>query len=64
MGYDNAHAVKSPKRGKYSGQRIEYDHKHRHACDKGVPYDFVDANQLLKDFFADVDKALEAHREG
>jgi len=64
MGYDNAHAVKRPKKGKYSGWRVEYDHKHRHARDKGVPYEFVDAYQLLKDFFADVDRALEAHRKG
>ena len=64
MGYDNAHAVKDPKKGKYSGRRVEYDHLHRHALDKGVPYEFVDAYQLLKDFFADVDRALEAHRKG
>lgn len=63
MGYDNAHAVKNPKTGK-SGWRVAYDHKHRHARDKGVPYEFVDAYQLLKDFFADVDRALEAHRKG
>lgn len=64
MGYDNAHAVKYPKQGKYTGWRVEYDHKHRHVRDKGVPYDFVDAYQLLKDFFTEVDRALEAHRKG
>ena len=64
MGYDNAHAVKHPKKGKYSGWRVEYDHKHRHVRDKGVPYEFVDAYQLLKDFFAEVDRVLEAHRKG
>lgn len=64
MGYDNAHAVKYPKKGKYTGWRVEYDHKHRHMRDKGVPYDFVDAYQLLKDFFTEVDRALEAHRKG
>lgn len=64
MGYDNAHTVKNTKKGKYAGLRVEYDYKHRHACDKGVPYEFVDAYQLLKDFFADVDRALKAHRKG
>ena len=64
MGYDNAHAVKSPKKGKYAGWRVEYDHKHRHARDQRVPYEFVDAYQLLKDFFADVDRTLAAHRKG
>ena len=36
-----------------------YDHRHRHAADKGVPYEFKDAHQLLVDFFAEVDRVLE-----
>ena len=47
LGYDNAHAVTPSKKFKYAGQRLPYDHKHRHASDKGVPYEFVDAHQLL-----------------
>jgi hypothetical protein len=58
LGYDNAHAVKPPKKFKYAGQIFAYDHKHRHASDKGVPYGFKDAHQLLADFFADVDRVL------
>lgn len=57
LGYDNAHAIKV-KRTKYAGQRISFDHKHRHASDKGVPYEFVDAYQLLSDFFNEVDSVL------
>lgn len=34
------------------------DHIHRHAKDKGVPYEFKDAEQLLMDFFAHVDRIL------
>ena len=30
-----------------------------HSSDKGVPYDFQDAHQLLTDFFADVDRVLQ-----
>ncbi|MBN9133504.1 MAG: hypothetical protein J0H48_09095 [Nitrosospira multiformis] len=30
MGYDNSHAVKLPKKFKYAGQRLAYDHKYRH----------------------------------
>jgi hypothetical protein len=52
MGFDNAHAVKARKSGK------TYDHRHRHAKDEGVPYEFVDAHQLLKDFWSAVDKTL------
>lgn len=58
LGYDNAHAVKPPKKFKYAGRILAYDHKHRHVSDKGVPYEFKDAQQLLNDFFADVDCVL------
>jgi len=59
LGYDNAHAVKLPKKFKYAGQRLAYDHRHRHVSDKGVPYDFQDAQQLLVDFFEEVDRVLQ-----
>lgn len=58
MGYDNAHSVNPSARFKYAGQVLPYDHKHRHIADKGVPYEFKDAYQLLRDFFADVDRVL------
>jgi hypothetical protein len=63
MGYDNSHAVKPPKKFKYAGQCLPYDHKHRHASDKGVPYAFGDAAQLLADFFAEVDRVLKEVRK-
>jgi len=59
MGYDNSHAVKPPKKFKFAGQRHTYDHMHRHVADKGVPYEFKDAHQLLADFFAEVDRVLK-----
>lgn len=59
MGYDNAHAVRLPKKFKYSGNRLPYDHRHRHVSDKGVPYEFKDAYQLLADFFNEVDRLLK-----
>jgi len=59
LGYDNAHAVKPPKRLKFAGRRLAYDHKHRHVSDKGVPYEFRDAHQLLADFFQEVDRVLK-----
>jgi len=58
LGYDNAHAVKPPKKFKYAGHILAFDHKHRHASDKGVPYEFKNAQHLLEDFFADVDRVL------
>lgn len=59
MGYDNAHAVQPSSRFKFAGQILPYDHKHRHISDKGVPYKFKDAYQLLRNFFADVDRILK-----
>lgn len=58
LGYDNAHAVKPPRKFKYAGRILAYDHKHRHSSDVGVPYEFQDAHQLLTDFFAEVDRVL------
>ncbi len=58
LGYDNAHAVK-PKGKKFFGQRLTFDHKHKHAGDKGVPYSFKDAHQLLSDFFKETDVVLQ-----
>lgn len=59
LGYDNAHAIKPPKKFKYAGRIRTYDHKHRHGADKGVPYEFQNAHQLLTDFFMDVDLVLQ-----
>jgi hypothetical protein len=58
LGYDNAHAVKV-KGKRFSGQRLLFDHKHRHVADKGVPYEFKNAHQLMSDFFAEVDSVLQ-----
>jgi hypothetical protein len=63
MGYDNSHMVKPPKKFKFAGQRHAYDHMHRHVSDKGVPYEFKDASQLLADFFAEVDRVLKEARK-
>ncbi len=63
LGYDNSHAVKPPKRKRYAGHRLAYDHKHRHSRDKGVAYEFTSADQLLKDFFDEADRVLEEVRK-
>lgn len=59
LGYDKAHAVKPPKKFKYAGRILSFDHKHRHKSDHGVPYEFTEAQQLFNDFFADVDRVLQ-----
>jgi hypothetical protein len=35
------------------------DHRHCHAHDKGGPYEFPSPQQLLEDFFNEVDRVLE-----
>lgn len=63
LGYDNAHAVKPARRHRFTGQRLGNDHRHRFPTDRGVSYEFMDAQQLLNDFFADVDRTLEELRK-
>lgn len=62
LGYDNAHMVKPPNKFKYAGRIRTFDHRHRHVSDQGVPYEFKDAQQLMNDFFADVDRILREVR--
>jgi len=58
LGFDNAHLIKTRKRGRFSGRTIAYDHKHMSPDDESVPYVFESAEQLLTDFFTEVDKVL------
>jgi|GEM_PF-308051 len=59
FGMDNSHGVKTSLRSKVSGKKHAFDHKHRHASDKGVPYEFSSCYQLLEDFFESVDRTIE-----
>ena len=60
IGFDNAHAVKPVgSRFKHAGKRFPYDHRHRHAFDEGVLYEFDTAYQLVSDFYAEVDRVLK-----
>lgn len=63
LGYDNSHAERPPKKFKYAGGILALYHKHRHISDQGVPYEFKDAQQLINDFFADVDRLLQEVRK-
>ena len=59
MGFDNAHAVKSNKKGRFKGRIIAYDHQHKTASDKGTPYIFSSPQQLLNDFFVAVNQIMQ-----
>ena len=59
MGFDNAHAPKSRKRGKFKGRIVAYDHRHKSSKDRGTPYAFSSAQQLLEDFFNEVNRIMQ-----
>ncbi|MFS2222280.1 DUF6516 family protein [Pantoea sp. B65] len=61
FGIDNAHGIKLPKKGHYSG-RLVYDPIHRTPSDKGYPYEFASAAQLIEDFFIKSEEVI-AQRE-
>jgi hypothetical protein len=60
MGFDNAHGIKSPK--KHQGRIVEYDHIHKKPCDKGTPYSFETASQLLTDFFERMNQIIKENQ--
>lgn len=57
MGYDNSHLV-GHKGSKFVRPPIVSDHVHVAPGDKGRPYEFVSAEQLLTDFLTDVERVL------
>lgn len=56
VGYDNAHAIKTKNRKRFSGRKITWDHKHH--MEKVQPYDFESPAQLLDDFWAAVNQHI------
>jgi hypothetical protein len=60
MGFDNAHTVASG--GRHARRQKEADHWHRDENDKGTPYKFRDAETLIADFFAEVERILTDRR--
>lgn len=61
MGFDNAHGGVRPAGGhfKHAGKTYSYDHRHRHAKDVGVHYEFESPYGLVCDFYAEVDRVLK-----
>jgi hypothetical protein len=56
--FNNAHAAEEKSRG-YRRRRATYDHWHRTPKDKGRPYNFTTAAQLLDDFWREVKRTLD-----
>jgi Family of unknown function (DUF6516) len=56
--FDNAHGVTERSRG-YRPKRRAYDHWHRTGKDRGRPYKFTTAIQLLDDFWREVKRIFD-----
>jgi hypothetical protein len=56
LGFDNAHAP--PRAGPYKAKAVAHDHWHRTQKDKGRPYLFRSAVQLIQDFLDEVERIL------
>jgi len=57
VGFDNAHAV-APLGSRYRKKTVATDHWHRTADDPGRRYTFVSVEQLVDDFFDEVERVL------
>jgi Family of unknown function (DUF6516) len=57
LGFDNAHAA-PPLGGRYKARPVAHDHWHRTEEDKGRPYEFRSALQLVQDFLNEVERIL------
>lgn len=56
MGFDNAHGCPSPRRKKYGGRKVAWDHKHRH--EQIIGYEYDSAAHLMEDFWAEVNRIV------
>lgn len=56
LGFDNAHRISPPKRKKYSGRILAFDHKHKH--NKIMLYEFESPARLLEDFFKEAQEIM------
>jgi hypothetical protein len=60
VGFDNAHSV-APVGSRFNERPVAADHWHRTHIDEGRPYDFINADTLLRDFFREVRRVLAEH---
>jgi len=58
IGFDNAHGCPPPRRKKYGGRKITWDHQHN-LEEKIIPYEYESAAQLIEDFWIEVERILE-----
>ena len=64
LGFDNAHAIYVKEGRRFNGCIMKYDHMHISINDKGTPYEFESAEQLLNDFLKEVNSILNKLNNG
>ncbi len=62
LGFDNSHEIEFGGKRGVSPERT-FDHWHYDENDQGRPYNYVNAGQLLEDFWKEVDRRLETLKE-
>jgi hypothetical protein len=60
--FDNAHAPPAQK-GRFRKQPIAHDHWHAYPKDRGRPYFYRSALQLLEDFWSAVDAVIDSEEQ-
>ncbi len=63
IGFDNAHSVAATG-SRYKERPHLHDHWHRTESDSGRPYQFVNVETFLDDFFSEVERVLQEHGVG
>ena len=63
IGFDNAHGV-AARGSRYKTRQRTRDHWHRTEDDSGRPYQFVNVETLLDDFFSEVERVLQKRGVG
>ncbi len=60
VGFDNAHECPAPRRKRFAGRKIAWDHRHR--SERVVPYEYESAAQLIQDFWDEVERIIGGGR--
>lgn len=58
FGMDNAHAPYCPQKAMSRARIQVWDHVHNSMKDKGTPFDFIDAGELMNHFFSAVERII------
>jgi Family of unknown function (DUF6516) len=61
IGFDNAHGYTPPRRKKFGGRKVTWDHRHHE--EKVASYEYESAAQLIEDFWAEVERIIQGEKQ-